>query len=53
MVLQKVSSYFEQSFIESVRTGTEVQGVYYKNSIYSQHFKEKMEQSYKKELWQT
>ena len=42
------ASFFEQSVIESARTGTEVQGVYYNNSIESQHFREKMEQSYKK-----
>ena len=40
--------FFEQSVIESARTGTKVQGVYYNNSIESQHFWEKMEQSYKK-----
>ena len=43
------ASFFEQSVIESAWTGTEVQGVYYNNSIESQHFREKMEQSYKKE----
>ena len=42
------ASFFEQSVIESARTGTKVQGVYYNNSIESQHFWEKMEQSYKK-----
>ena len=45
---EKRASFFEQSVIESARTGTEVQGVYYNNSIESQHFREKMEQSYKK-----
>ena len=41
VTLQKLSSYFEQSVTEGARTGTEVQGVYYKNSIYLQHFRGK------------
>ena len=45
---KKQASFFEQSVIESAQTGTEVQGVYCNNSIESQHFREKMEQSYKK-----
>ena len=42
------ASFFEQSVAESARTGTEVQRAYYNNSIESQHFREKKEQSYKK-----
>ena len=42
------ASFFEQSMIESARTGIEVQGVYYNNSIETQRFREKMEQSFKK-----
>ena len=38
----------EQSVTESGGTGTKVQGVYYNNSIESQQFREKIEQSYKK-----
>ena len=40
--------FLEQSVIESAQTGTEVQRVYYNNSIESQHFREKMEQFCKK-----
>ena len=39
---------FVQSVIETARTGAEVQRVYYNNLIESTHFREKMEQSYKK-----
>ena len=35
------ASFFEQSVDESAPTGTEVQGVYYNNSIESQNFREK------------
>ena len=42
------ASFFEESVIEKPRTGTKVQRVYYNNSIESQHFREKMEKSYKK-----
>ena len=44
---KKRAFFSEQSLIESARTGTEVQGAYYNNSIESQHFRGKMEQSYK------
>ena len=45
---KKRASFFKRSVIESSPAGTEVQGVYYNNSIESQHFKEKMKQSHKK-----
>ena len=39
---KKQASFFEQSVIESARTVTEVQGLYYNNSIEFQHFREKI-----------
>ena len=40
---------FEKSVIESARTNTNFQGLFYNNGIESQHFIEKKEQSFKKE----
>ena len=37
-----------QSVIETASSGTAVQGLFYKNNIEYQHFREKLEQSYKK-----
>ena len=50
---KKWASFFLQTVIESARTGTEVQGMYYNSLIESQHFREKKKQSYEKELLQT
>ena len=48
MVFHKANFIFEQSLIESARGGTEVQRLYYNNSIEYQHFRGEMELSYKK-----
>lgn len=43
----KRSSTFENHVIESARTNTNIQELFYNNSIESQHFREKKEQSFK------
>ena len=43
---------FEKSVIESARTNTNFQGLFYNNGIESQHFIEKKEQSFKRETLQ-
>ena len=45
---KKRAFFFEQSVTESAWTGNAVHGVYCNNLIESQHFRETMEQSYKK-----
>ena len=42
--------FFLQTVIESARTGTEVQGMYYNSLIESQHFREKRSSPIKKNL---
>ena len=37
-----------QSVIETAKSGTAVQGLFYNNNIECQHFREKLEQSYEK-----
>ena len=40
---------FESNVIESARNNTNVQNLFYNNTIESMHFREKKEQSFKKE----
>ena len=40
---------FESNVIESARNNTNVQSLFYNNTIESMHFREKKEQSFKKE----